>query len=290
MGITPQCRKLGIVSPDAGHDARGDERGDVVDVTVGLLGVDALLDPDDLLDTQVILEVLVHIGAKLLTPGLKLPLELGPDGLGILFLLQNRRAGAARGKQALVGHDHGTFAVDGDGTALEDHVIGTIATAAGELSYLKGDLLVLVPWEIEAVDEAAVGVEVPVVGALIALAVDNKSGSGVTEPSVVGGHLDNGDVFVVLEEGLAVGVVSLVGAHGDRGELGDGASDGGILPLSRLGAVGPGVGAVGPTHPHAILRGKLSRHKETVGLGGGLGLGNRAHKASSKSNDHCLDL
>ena len=161
-------------------------------------------------------------------------MELGPDGLGILFLLQNRRAGAARGKQALVGHDHGAFAVDGNGAALEDHVIGTIATAAGKLSHLKGNLLVLVPREIEAVDEAAVGVEVPVVGALIALAIDNKSGSGVAEPSVVGGHLDNGDVLVFLKGGLAVGVVGLVCAHGDRGELGDGASDGGILLLSRL--------------------------------------------------------
>ena len=70
-------RILGIVGPDAGHDARGDERGDVIDVAVGLLGVDALLDPDDLLDTQVILEVLVHVGAKLLAPGLELLWYLG---------------------------------------------------------------------------------------------------------------------------------------------------------------------------------------------------------------------
>ena len=83
-------RILGIVGPDAGHDARSDERSDIIDVAVGLLGVDALLNPDDLLDTQVILEVLVHIGAKFLTPGLKLLVELGPDGLGILFLLEHR--------------------------------------------------------------------------------------------------------------------------------------------------------------------------------------------------------
>ena len=281
-------RILGIVGPDASHDARSDERSDIIDVAVGLLGVDALLNPDDLLDTQVILEVLVHIGAKFLTPGLKLPLELGPDGLGILFLLQNRRAGAAWGKQALVGHDHSAFAVDGNGTALEDHVIGTIATAAGKLSHLKGNLLVLVPREIEAVDEAAVGVEVPVVGALIALAIDNKSGSGVAEPSIVGGHLDNGNVLVFLKGGLAVGVVGLVGAHGDRGELGNSASDGGILLLGRLGTMGPSVGAMGPTHPHAILRGEFSRHKKAIGLRGGLGLGDRTHKISSKSNDRLL--
>ena len=281
-------RILGIVGPDAGHDARGDERGDVVDVAVGLLGVDALLDPDDLLDTQVILEVLIHVGAEFLAPGLKLLVVLGPDGLGILFLLEHRRAGAARGKQALVGHDKGALAVDGDGAALEDHVIGTIAAAAGELSHLEGDLLVLVPREVQAVDEAAVGVEVPVVGALLTLAVDDVGGGGVAEPGVVGGHLDDGDVLVLLEDGLAVGIVDLVGAHGNRGELGDGAGDGGILLLSRLGAVGPGVGAVGPTHPHAILRGELSGHKEAVGLGGGLGLGDRTHKISSKSNDRLL--
>ena len=34
-----------IVGPDAGHHARGDEGGHVVDVAVGLLGVDALLAP-----------------------------------------------------------------------------------------------------------------------------------------------------------------------------------------------------------------------------------------------------
>jgi hypothetical protein len=257
-------------------------------VAVGLLGVDALLDPDDLLNAEVVLEVLGHVLAKLLAPGLELAGELRPDGLGILFLLQDGGAGAAGGQQALVGHNEGALAVDGDGATLEDHVIGAVAAAAGELSHLEGDLLVLVPREIEAVDETAVGVEVPVVGALLTLAVDDVGGGGVAEPGVVGGHLDDGDVLVLLEDGLAVGIVDLVGAHIDRGELGDGAGDGGILLLSRLGAVGPGVGAVGPTHPHAILRGELSGHKEAVGLGGGLGLGDRTHKISSKSNDRLL--
>ena len=283
-------RILGVVGPDASHDARSDERSDVIDVAVGLLGVDALLDPDDLLDTQVILEVLVHIGAKLLAPGLKLLVELGPDGLGILFILQNRRASSARGKQALVGHDHGALAVDGNGAALENHVIGTIATATRKLGNLKGNLLVLVPRKVQAINKTAVSVEVPVDSTLLALVVDDKGGSGVTEPSVIGGHLDNGDVLIFLEDSLAIGIICLVGAYGDRSELGDGAGNGRILFLSRLGAMGPSVGAVGPTHPHAILRSELSGHKEAVGLGGGLGLGDRAHKASSKSNDRCLDL
>ena len=275
-------RVLRIVGPDAGHDARGDEGSNVVDVTVGLLGIDALLDPDDLLDTEVILEVLVHVLAKLLAPGLELLLELRPDGLGILFLLEHCGAGAAGGQEALIGNDKGALAVDGDGAALENHVVGTIAAAAGELSHLEGDLLVLVPREVQAVDEAAVSVEVPVVSALLALAVDDVGGSGVAEPSVVGGHLDDGDVLVVLEDSLAVGVVDLVGAHEDRGELGDSASDGGVLLLSRLGAMSPGVGAVGPAHPHAILRSKLCRHKEAVGLRSGFRFSDRTHVISSK--------
>ena len=41
-------------------------------------------------------------------------------------------------------------------------------------------------------------------------------------------------------------------------------------------------------HPHAILWGELSRHKEAIGLRGGLGLGDRTHKISSKSNDRLL--
>ena len=122
----------------------------------------------------------------------------------------------------------------------------------------------------------------PVVGALLALAVDDVGGSGVAEPSVVGGHLDDGDVLVVLEDDLAVGVVDLVGAHIDRGELGDGAGDGGILLLGGLGAVGPGVGAVGPAHPHAVLRGELRGHEEAVGLRSGFGFSDRTHVISSK--------
>lgn len=127
-------------------------------------------------------------------------------------------------------------------------------------------------------------------GTFLALVVDDKGGSGVTEPSVIGGHLDNGDVLIFLEDSLAIGIICLVGAYGDRGELGDGAGNGRILLLSRLGAVSPGIGAVRPAHPHAILRSELSGHKEAVGLGGGLGLGDRTHKASSKSNDRCLNL
>ena len=271
---------LGVVGPDAGHDARGDEGRHVVDVAVGLAGVDALLDPDDLLDAQVLLEVLGHVLAQLLTPGLE-GTAVGRPDVVLVLLGEHGGAGAARREQALVGDDDGALAVDGDGAALEDHVIGAIAHDLGELAHLEGDLLVLVPGEVEAVDHAAVGVEVPVHGTLVALAIDHVGGAGVTEPSVIGGHLDDMHVLAVLEDGLAVGVVHLIGAHVDGRELGDGASHVLVLLLSRLGAVSPGVGAVGPTHPHALLVGPLCGHVEAVSLGGGLGLGDGTHCKTS---------
>ena len=114
----------------------------------------------------------------------------------------------------------------------------------------------------------------PVVGALAALAVDDVGGAGVAEPRVIGGHLDDGHALVLLEDGLAVGVVDFVGAH----VLGDGAGDVGVLLLGRLGAVGPGVGAMGPAHPHAILRSELGRHVEAVGRRGGFAFVNGLHR------------
>ena len=151
------------------------------------------------------------------------------------------------------------------------------STAVRQLGHLAGDLIVGLPREVQAVDQPAVGIEVPVAGTLVALAVDDVGGPRVAEPGVVGGHLDDGHILIVLENGLAVGVIVLVGAHDDRRELGDGPSDGSVLLLSRLGAMGPGVGAMGPAYPHAILRGELGGHEETVGGGGRVRLVNSLH-------------
>src|SRR5699024_9331258 len=129
---------------------------------------------------------------------------------------------AAGIKQAHVGGDHGALAVHVDGAALEDEALGTVATAAAHLGHLERDLLVFVPREVQAVFETAVGVEVPMHGALAALVVDHPGGTGVAHPRVVGGHLDDGDGLVVLEHGLGVGVVGLVYSHGGGLALGDG--------------------------------------------------------------------
>ena len=98
-------------------------------MAVGLLGVDALLDPDDLLHAQIGFQVLVHVGAQLLAPGLELLGVGGPDGVLVGLLGEHSRGSAARGKQALLGDHEGALAVHGDGAALQDHVIGTVAAA-----------------------------------------------------------------------------------------------------------------------------------------------------------------
>ena len=242
-------RVVGVVRPDAEHLAGSHEAGDVVDVAVGLLGVDAVLDPDDLRDVEVLLELVLHVALELVGPGL----VLGHAGV------------AAGVEQAHLGGHEGALAVDVDGAALDDQRLGTIATHARELCHLEGDLLVLVPGEVEAVLEAAVGVEVPVDGADLARVVDDVGGAGVADPGVVGGHLDHVDVLVLVEDGLGVGVVDLVDAHVDGLELRDGAGDRRVLLLGGLGAPGPGVGAVRPGHPGARLRLELSRHTEAVG-------------------------
>jgi len=54
-------RILRILGPNAGHLAGGDEAGHVVDMTVGLVGIDAVLDPDDLLAVQVVAQHLLDL-------------------------------------------------------------------------------------------------------------------------------------------------------------------------------------------------------------------------------------
>ena len=85
-----------LVLGDGGqHDAGPHEAGDVVDVAVGLVGVDALGQPDDLLDVQVVAQVL-------------------------LDLLARQVRVAAGAEQALLGGDDGALAVHVERAALHD--------------------------------------------------------------------------------------------------------------------------------------------------------------------------
>lgn len=150
------------------------KRRDVVDVTVRLLGVDALLHPDDLLDAQVVFRSFMYSRSGSLQ-GSNLRAYLGQmvsSSSSSAITAEQVRPGDSR---QLVGHDEGTLAVNGNGTALQDHVIGTVRAASRELGHLEGDLVVGAPREVQAVHKSAVRVEVPVVRALLALVVHGRT-------------------------------------------------------------------------------------------------------------------
>lgn len=138
-----------IFGPDAGNLARTDEAGNIVDVAIGLVRIDTVLDPDDLFEIEVLLE-------------LRLNLFLAHAGV------------AAFGEQAHLGREQGAFAVNMDGTAFEHKVGGAVGVDALDLADLLRNEIVLIPREIQAVNQTAPGVEFPVNGADITLVVDNE--------------------------------------------------------------------------------------------------------------------
>ena len=253
----------GVVGPHAADLSGRAEAGDVIHVAVGLVGVDAVLDPDDLLDAQVLLELLLDLV------------------LGVLGV-------APRREEAHLSGNHGALTVAVERAALEHEVVGAITLDLADLRELHAERGVLVPGEVQAVVEAAVGVEVEVRQTHLALVVDEKCGAWVADPGVVVLHEQNLDVLDLAEKLVDGSVVLGVHADGDLLVAGDGACDLGEDLLRRLRAVAPHVGAVRPEHPRALLLLVLARHEEPVGLGRGLRLDDGVHVWSSLTNLRCV--
>ena len=159
-------RVLRVVRPDAGDLARADEAGHVVDVAVGLVGVDAVAQPEDLLAAEIVAE---HMLDRAAVHGGVAPL----------------------GQQAHLGREHRALAVDMDRPALEHEALGAVGIDALELADLLRDLIVEIPREIEPVDKTAPRIERPVHGAQTAAIVDEKRRPAVADPRVVARHLDD---------------------------------------------------------------------------------------------------
>ena len=234
-------RMILILSPDAGNFARTDEAGDVVDMAIGLVRIDAVLDPDDLFEIEVFHE-------------LRLDLFLGHIGV------------AAFGEQAHLGREQGTLAVNMDGAAFEHEVGGAVGVDALNLADLLRNEIVLIPREIQAVDQTAPGIEFPVNGADIALVVDNERRAAVADPGVVARHFYNAD----LGGEHVARILILRGADANRHwlELSNGLRDLGKDLLRGLRTVSPVVGAFRPEHPDLFLFFKLTGHSEAVSLRG----------------------
>ena len=232
-------RVLRVVRPDARDLARADEAGHVVDVAVGLLGVDAVAQPEHLLAAEIVAEhaldgAAVHVGV------------------------------APLGQQAHLGREHGTLAVDVDRAALEHEALGAVGVDALDLADLLRDLIVEIPREIEPVDKAAPGVERPVHGAHAAVVIDEERRPAVADPGVVARHLDDAHG---TRQALARVLVLRRGDADRHGfKLQNGRRHVQKSFLRGLGAVAPVVVALRPEHPDAGLRLKLRRHPVAVEL------------------------
>ena len=243
---------VGIIGPHAADLAGRTKACDVVHVPVGLKRVDAILDPNDLLDAQVL--------GKLL-----LDLLLGVLGVAVLI------------EQAHLGGHHGALAVAVKRATLEDIILGTIAVNLLELCHLQANGSVLVPREIQAVNETAVSIKVEVRKSNLTIVINEERRAGVANPAVVVLHVDNAHVLNAVEDLTHRGEVFSVDAHSDGLKTCNGLDDLGEDLLRRLGAAAPHVGAVRPQNPGTLLLLILAGHIEPVLLRCGLTLVDGLH-------------
>ena len=222
-----------ILRPDARDLAGRDEARDIVNVPVRLIGVDAVLDPQHLLTAKIVAKHLLDLFFRL---------------VGV----------APLGEQAHLGRQHRALAVDVDRTALEHEALCAVAVHICDLADLARDLIVLVPGEIQPVDEPAPGVELPVHRAKTAPVVHKERRPAVAHPRVVALELHDADIFGEL------GARVLILAHGcadrDLFKFCDGLGDIRKGLLRGLAAIAPVVVSLGPEHPHALLGLKFGGH------------------------------
>ena len=145
-----------------------------------------------------------------------------------------------------------------DRTALEHEALCAVAVHICDLADLARDLVVLVPGEIQPVDEPAPGVELPVHRAKTAPVVHKERRPAVAHPRVVALELHDADIFGEL------GARVLILAHGcadrDLFKFCDGLGNIRKGLLRGLAAVAPVVVSLGPEHPHALLGLKFGGH------------------------------
>ena len=229
-----------VLRPNTGHLPRRHEAGHIVDMAVGLVGVDAIPEPQHLLAAQILAQLLP---------------DLRPGQIGI----------PAGRQQAHLRGQHGTLAVHMDGAALQHEALGAVGVHVRHLTDLLRYLIVPVPREVQAVVQAAPCVEGPVHCPQAALTVYQKGGAAVPDPCVVGGHLHHPDLL--RKAGPCILILSGADAHGDLFKPGNGTGHLTESLLCGLGPAAPVVVALRPEHPHPVLGFKFRRHPVAVRLG-----------------------
>jgi len=237
------------VGLDAGEDGVfGDEAGDVVDVAVRVVAGCAPVEPENLVDAEVVVEGLLDLLAR-------------DAGVALLDL----------GEEALLGGEEDADSVGVDGAAFEDEAMGftVLADHLGaelfhgvELGDVVRDLVVAAP-----VVVLGPGVEVPVGEGDLAVRILDEDGAGVAEPDPVGlpgveveaGHVGSGaqeDALGALFGGLVVDEdVDILTA----GEVAD---DLGVDPGDGLELSGPVLGVVRPRDPGGGVGSPFGGHAE----------------------------
>ena len=174
---------VGGVGFDAGEDGVWSyEAGDVVDVAVGVVAGAAAVEPERLMDAEVVVEGAFELGAGLF--------RRAEAGVALLDL----------GEEALLGGEEDAGAVDVDGAAFEDDAAGPGFGVSGRSFGLNlGDVVELG----DAVGELVVAAEVGVLGPGVELPVGDgeaggeifggafryfyEDGAGIAQPDAVGG-------------------------------------------------------------------------------------------------------
>ena len=226
-----------VVGPRKRQHAGTDEEAHVVDVAVSLVEGHAVLQPDDLLQAHVLLEV---------------PLRLFLGEVRVAVVVQH----------AVLRHDKRPLAVDLHGAALEHHLRGVVRVVVLEVQELRGEFLVALPREVQAALEPAVRVPSPGHAAHVALVVHHVERAFVLRPRVVDGHLNHAHAL-----GQAgAGVLVLVGRaeHRQRLVLDDLLRHLHEDGLGGLAAVAPRVLTLGPDEEVLLARLELSGHAVSV--------------------------
>jgi len=226
----------------------GDEAGDVIDVAVGVVSGTATMEPDGLLD------------AEMLTEG-SLQLLTGDTGVALLDLRQ----------EALFCGDKGASAVDVYAAAFEDQAMtGNLWLALWhrvKAGYLLGDLVVATP-----VIVLGPGVEAPVGEGRFSSGGLSEDGAGVTEPDAVCGpgvEVEAGEVSsATFADGFCAALSGIiVDEDVDVFYAGEVADDFRVDPGDGLEFVGPILWVVGPGKPSGGVCIPLCGH-EVLGRGG----------------------
>jgi hypothetical protein len=269
---------VGGIVLDAREDGVfGDEAGDVVDVSVRIVARAAAMQPEGLVDAEVIAEGCFE---QVLRRG---------------FVAEAGVAHLDLGEQALLGGEENARAVGVDGAAFEDDTVGLITPTrkfarrgprfglriegsgrdngldlrdAVETGHVVRNFVVKMPVRV-----LGPGVELPVGDGEVVLLIFNKDRAGVAKPDTVGGpvvEVEAGEVGSAAAEDASGAALCgrVVDQDVDVFDAGEIADDLCIDPWDGLKLAGPVVRIVGPGDPGGGVMLPLGGH---TGWGGGHG-------------------